>query len=75
MQIEDSQMQRGRIYDIGFVDPYIVNEHSLHNHAKDTYNNLVWALRKQETKREILFPYNFKWVLLFYTHTILLTRY
>jgi hypothetical protein len=58
------ECKRGRIYDIGFVDPYIVNEHSLHNHAKDTENNLVWALRKQEAMREIIFPYNFKWVLL-----------
>jgi hypothetical protein len=43
-----------------FIDPYIVNDHSLHNHINDTENNLVRALRKQETMTKILFPYNFK---------------
>jgi hypothetical protein len=38
------ESKRGRIYDIKFVDPYIVNEHSLHNHAKDIENNLVWVM-------------------------------
>jgi hypothetical protein len=60
MQIEDLQMQNGQIYDIGFVDPYIMNEHSRQHHAKYMENNLVWELRKHETKKEILFPYNFK---------------
>jgi hypothetical protein len=51
---------KGLIYDIGFIDPYVVNEYSLHRHAKETEDILVWALRRQETKREILFPYNFQ---------------
>ena len=45
------QCKRGQIYDIGFVDPNFYN---------DTENNLVNALGFNETKKEILFPYNFK---------------
>ena len=54
------ECKRGRIYDIGFVDPYFVHEHTLKKHYIDTENNLVKALRFSETKREILFPYNFE---------------
>ena len=55
------------IYDIGFIDPYYIHEKTLsgsEQQAVDTENNLVEALRFNENKREILFPYNFEWVLL-----------
>ena len=51
--------KRGQIYDIGFVDPYYINEETLQRHYNDTEDNLVRALRFNETKREILFPYNY----------------
>ena len=54
------QCKRGQIYDIGFVDPYVVHEETLRLNYMDTENNLVKALRFSETKREILFPYNYK---------------
>ena len=54
------QCKRGQIYDIGFVDPYFVHERTLKDHYIDTENNLVKALRFHETKREILFPYNYE---------------
>ena len=54
------QCKRGQIYDIGFVDPNTIHEKSLHDFYNDTDNNVVNALRFNETKREILFPYNFK---------------
>ena len=44
---------------IGFVDPNVVHEKSLHNFYNDTENNLINALWFNEIKREILFPYNF----------------
>ena len=53
------QCKRGQIYDIGFVDPYFVHQSTLKDHYIDTENNLVKALRFSETKREILFPYNY----------------
>lgn len=57
------QCNKGQIYDIGFIDPNTVNEKTVKDHPKDIENYLLKFLLKQETKREILFPYNFKWVL------------
>ena len=54
------QCKRGQILDIGFIDPNFIHEKSLNDFCIDTENNLVRALRFSETKREILFPYNFK---------------
>jgi len=53
------QYKRGQIYDIGFIDPYYIHQVSLKRHYNDTEDNLVRALRFNETKREILFPYNY----------------
>jgi hypothetical protein len=58
--------QKG-IYDVGFIDPYIVNEKTLQGHPKDVENDLFILFTKQSLKREILFPYNFKWVFLSYS--------
>ena len=60
--------KRRGIYDIGFIDPYYIHEKTIsgfsgknkQQQAIDTENNLVKALRFHETKREILFPYNFQ---------------
>ena len=60
--------KRRGIYDIGFIDPYYIHEKTISGfsnknkkqQAVDTENNLVKALRFHETKREILFPYNFE---------------
>ena len=54
------ECKRGHIYDIGFIDPYFVNEETLRLNYNDTEDAVVRALRFHETKREILFPYNFK---------------
>ena len=51
--------KRGQIYDIGFVDPYYIHEETVQKFANETQNNLVNVLRFNETKKEILFPYNF----------------
>jgi len=54
------ECKRGHIYDIGFIDPYFVNEETLRRNYNDTEDAVVRALRFNEIKREILFPYNFK---------------
>ena len=54
------QCKRGQIYDIGFVDPYYIHEKTLRKWPAQTENNLVTAFMFNETKREILFPYNFE---------------
>ena len=51
------QCKRGQIYDIGFVDQNFVHEKSLLDFYDEPENNLVNALRFNEIKREILFPY------------------
>jgi hypothetical protein len=56
------------IYDVGFVDPYIVNEIMLQNHPKDVEHDMYTFFTEQSLKREILFPYNFSWVFLSCTH-------
>ena len=52
--------KRRGIYDIGFIDPYYIHEKTVQKHKDDTENNLVKALRFNETKKEIQFPYNFE---------------
>ena len=60
--------KRRRIYDIGFIDPYYIHEKTVNNINKKTRKTtedcLYEALLFNQTKREILFPYNFEWVLL-----------
>ena len=54
------------IYDIRFIDPYYIHEKTVNNKKtrKTTEDCLYDALLFNQTKREILFPYNFEWVLL-----------
>ena len=54
---------------VGFIDPYIVNEYTLHRHREDVEHDLYTFLNNHNLKREILFPYNFKWVFLSCTHS------
>jgi hypothetical protein len=53
------ECKRGQIYDIGFINPNNIHEYTVKNNAKETEDNLLRALIKQQTRREILFPYNF----------------
>ena len=55
--LECKQLQ---IYDIGFIDPNFINEHTLKECPADTEKNLLDALLGQQTRKEILFTYNFK---------------
>ena len=50
------------IYDIGFIDPYYIHEKNVKNpKTRDTTEDSLFdALVFNETKREILFPYNFE---------------
>ena len=50
------------IYDIGFIDPYYIHEKTVEKpqYRDITEQCLLDALLFNETKREILFPYNFE---------------
>jgi hypothetical protein len=57
------ECKRGQIYDIKF-DPYVINFYTVKHHNQDIEASLLRFLKKQNNSTEILFPYNFKWVLL-----------
>ena len=54
------ECKRGQIYDVRFIDPNTIHEVMAQKHPKETEEYLLTFLMKQETKEEILFPYNFK---------------
>jgi hypothetical protein len=54
------ECRRGGLYDIGFIDPNTVHELTVNKFPKDTEENLLRFLQKQENKSEIFFPYNFE---------------
>jgi hypothetical protein len=54
------ECKQKNIHDVGFVDPYIINEYMLQDHPKDMENDMFTFFTKQRLKREIPFPYNFK---------------
>ena len=54
------ECKRGRIYDIGFIDPYFIHEMVIKDFADETEDNLLMFLKEQNTKTDLLFPYNFK---------------
>jgi hypothetical protein len=54
------ECKRTRIFEVGFIDPYIVNEKMLEIHPKDVENDLTTFLIKQGFCTDILFPYGFK---------------
>jgi hypothetical protein len=48
------------IFYTGFIDPNRVKEVTIHDNPKETGDNLLLFLVKQEYRSKILFPYNFK---------------
>ena len=45
MQIEDYRMQKGQIYDIGFINPNTINEWLVKKRVKDTEDNLLLDIK------------------------------
>ena len=54
------ECKRGKLYDIGFIDPNTVHEVTVRQYPKDTEDNMLRFLVKQADKEDIFFPYNFK---------------
>ena len=54
------ECKRKLIFDVGFVDPNRVNFAMVQQFPKDTEANSLRFLKKQDYKKEILFPYNFR---------------
>ena len=64
MQIEDRRVKKNEIGDIGFINTNLIDATEVKYHAQNTEANLLRSLVINENKDIILFPYNFKWVLL-----------
>ena len=58
MKIRECRL--GKINDIGFIDPDKVHEVTLDQFAEETEDIFLTCIRRQRSKKEILFPYNFK---------------
>ena len=54
------ECKRKAIFDVGFIDPYYVNFVTIRDYYRETEENVLRFLKKQNTRTEILFPYNFK---------------
>jgi hypothetical protein len=59
-RMKSLKCKRKEIFDTGFIDPNRVNERMVHDNPKETEDNLLWFLEKQEYQNIILFAYNFK---------------
>src|SRR3954468_5150249 len=59
MQEKGYGMHERRPFDIGFVDPNRVHEQVVKHRLGKTEDFLLRSLLRQQTKREILLPYNF----------------
>ena len=57
MKIRECRL--GGIWDIGFIDPDKVHVETIKDHPEDTEDVLLTFFKKQSTKKEIRFPYNF----------------
>ena len=58
------ECKKQEMYDIGFINTNIIDEIQVKKHAEEAEANLLQSLIKNQNKDLILFPYNFKWVLL-----------
>ena len=52
------------MYDIGFINTNLIDEFQVTKNAEEAEANLLKSLLINQNKDLILFPYNFKWVLL-----------
>jgi len=62
-----TELRKEGCNEIGFVDPHIVFEDPITpktNWKSESESNLMNFLVNQRHKKDILFPYNFKWVLI-----------
>ena len=59
-----AELKKRQVGDIGFINTYLIDATEVKFHAVETEANLLRSFEINEHKDIILFPYNFKWVLL-----------
>ena len=64
MQIEDRRIEEKTNRWYGFINTNIIDAYSVESQEKDIEANLLRSLALNQNKAIIVFPYNFKWVLL-----------
>ena len=75
MQIEDRQLKKRQIGDIGFINTNLIDEFQVKKSAQVAEANLLKSLIINQNKDLILFPYNLEWVLLSCAYSVsLITR-
>ena len=69
------ECRKAQIWDIGFINTNLIDEWTVKFNPKEAEDNLLQSLLKNQNKDTILFPYNFKWVLLSCVYLVsLITR-
>ena len=70
------ECKRDEIKHIGFIDPDTMHEVTIEDpiYNRDTPETLLRFLKRQRDKKIILWPYNFKWVLLSYKTFLFFSR-
>ena len=63
-RLKIAESKKREIGDIGFINTNLIDATEVKYRAEDTEANLLRSLVINENKDIILFPYNFKWVLL-----------
>ena len=59
-----AELKKRQIGDIGFINTNLIDAYTVEKHPKEADANLLQSLVLNQNKDIILFPYNFKWVLL-----------
>ena len=68
----DDEPQKRCVYDVGFMEPYIIFPDNVVKKQNEMEKRMFRFLHKQHHKNTIRFPYNFKRVLLSCAHFIFL---
>ena len=63
------EYRKSGIYNVGFMDPNVIHEESVHQYPNRAENNIVMSLEGKHDRTFILLPYNFEWVLWLYLVT------
>ena len=59
-----AELKKRQIGDIGFINTNLIDAYTVEKHPKEAEANFLQSLVLNQNKDIILFPYNFKWVLL-----------
>ena len=70
MQIEDPELKKRQIGDIGFINTNLIDAYMVKFQARDTETKLLQSFVLNQNKAIILFPYEYKWVLLSYAYSV-----